>query len=102
MQNLIFGFFLYKYGRAFITTLFHLTLGIIFFCLYGFYKLFQITVLAFRDSPLEMVLIFTFIGGLIFGVHRLQLRFSKKENKSRYGRVDRRSIPRVATNRRGY
>ena len=89
MQNLIVGFFLYKYGRSFVTTLFQLTLGLIVFCFYGFYKLFQITVLAFRDSPFEMFLIFTFIGGLVLGVHRLQLRFSKKANKSRYGRVGR-------------
>jgi len=78
MQNLILGFLLYKYGRSFITTLFQLTLGLIFFCLYGFYKLFQITVLAFGDSSFELFLILTFIGGLIFGVHHLQLRFSKK------------------------
>jgi hypothetical protein len=102
MQNLILGFLLYKYGRSFITTLFQLTLGLIFFCLYGFYKLFQITVLAFRDSPFEMFLILSFIGGLIFAVHHLQLRFSNKTNNSRHGRVNSRMISSLETNRRGY
>ena len=82
MTNLILGFFLYKYGRFLISTLVQFSLGIVLFCLYCFYKLFQIISLGFQESPIETLLIFSFIVGLFYGIHRFQLLWSMKTNKS--------------------
>jgi len=91
MRNLIFGYFLYKYGRSFISTLIRVTLGLIFISVYCFYKLFQITFLAFQESPFEMLLIFAFIGSLLYGVNRLQLRVSERPGIRFNSRVQSRS-----------
>ena len=91
MRYLIFGYFLYKYGRSFISTLIRVTLGLIFISVYGFYKLFQITFLAFQESPFEILLIFAFIGNLLYGVKRLQLRVSERPGIRFNSRVQRRS-----------
>ena len=82
MKNLILVFLLYKYGRSLISTLVQMGLGLILFCLYGFYKLFQIISLGFQESPIETLLIFSFILGLFYGIHRFQLLWSMKTNKS--------------------
>jgi len=82
MKNLVLGFFLYKYGRSLISTLVQMSLGLILFCLYGFYKLFQIISLGFQESPIETLLIFSFIVGLFYGIHRFQLFWSIKTNRS--------------------
>ena len=82
MKNHILGYFLYKYGRSLISTLAQMSLGLILFCLYGFYKLFQIISLGFQESPIETLLIFSFIVGLFYGIHRFQLLWSMKKNKS--------------------
>jgi len=82
MKNLVLGYFLYKYGRSLISTLVQMSLGLILFCLYGFYKLFQIISLGFQESPIETLLIFSFIVGLFYGIHRFQLFWSIKTNRS--------------------
>ena len=82
MKNLILVFFLYKYGRSLISTLVQMSLGLVLFCLYGFYKLFQIISLVFKESPIETLLIFSFIVGLFYGIYRVQLLWSMKTNKS--------------------
>ena len=85
MKNIILVFFLYKYGRSLISTLVQISLGLILFCLYGFYKLFQILSLGFQESPIETLLIFSFIVGLLYGIHRFQLLWSMKKIKALRG-----------------
>jgi hypothetical protein len=82
MKNLVLGYFLYKYGRSLISTLVQMSLALILFCLYDFYKLFQIISLGFQESPIETLLIFSFIVGLFYGIHRFQLFWSIKTNRS--------------------
>jgi len=82
MTNLILGYFLHKYGRSLISTLVQMSLGFILFCLYGFYKLSQIISLGFQESHIETLLIFSLIVGLFYGIHRFQLLWSMKTNKS--------------------
>jgi len=82
MKNLVLGYFLYKYGRSLISTLVQMSLALILFCLYGFYKLFQIISLGFQESPIETLLFFSLIAALFYGIHRVQLLWSMKKNKS--------------------
>ena len=88
MKNLILGYFLYKYGRSLISTLVQMSLGIVLFCLYGFYKLFQIISLGIQESPIETLLIFSLIAALFYGIHRLQLLWSMKTNKRSKRRLE--------------
>jgi hypothetical protein len=81
MKNLILGYFLYKYSRSLISTLVQFSLGIVLFCLYVFYKLFQIISLGIHESPIETLLIFSLIAALFYGIHRFQLLCSMKTNK---------------------
>ena len=85
MKNLILGYFLHKYGRSLISTLVQMSLVLILFCLYGFYKLFQILSLGFQESHIETLLIFSFIVGLLYGIHRFQLLWSMKKIKALRG-----------------
>jgi hypothetical protein len=102
MPNLILGYFLYKYGRSLIATLIKLGLGLILVCLYGFYKLFQITVLAIQDSPFEMLLVGAFMGCLMYWTYGLKLKASSRSRKSKsYASVSR-STRKIAISRRGY
>ena len=82
MPNLILGYFLYKYGRSLIATLIKLGLGLILVCLYGFYKLFQITVLAIQESPFEMLLVGPFIACLMYWAYGLKLKSSSRPRKN--------------------
>ena len=82
MKNLVLGYFLYKYDRSLISTLVQMSLGLVLFSLYGFYKLFQIVTLSFQESPIETLLIFFSIVGLFYGIHRFQLFWSIKTNIS--------------------
>jgi len=102
MQNLILGYFLYKYGRSFIATLIKLGLGLILVCLYGFYKLFQITVLAIQDSPVEMILVGALIGCLMYWTYGLQIKSSSRPRKNTSNVGVSRSTKRDAISRRGY
>ena len=82
MKNLVLGYFLYKYGRSLISTMVQMSLGLVLFSLYGFYKSFQIISLSFQESPIETLLIFFSIVGLFYGIHRFQLFWSIKTNRS--------------------
>jgi len=102
MQNLILGYFLYNYRRSFIATLIKLGLGLILVCLYGFYKLFQITVLAIQDSAIEMILVGALIGCLMYWAYGLQLKSSSRPRKNTSNVIARRSTRKIAISRRGY